>query len=176
MHDMEIIYLGHSTFRIKGKEVAIVADPSKGVSVSADIVTVSRDHPDHNNYSSVSGSPFIIQKPGEYEIKGASVLGFKTSGENTCFLYELDGLRIFHLGSITEKFIDNQMGEVGEIDVLLIAESDKTSDLISQIEPKIVVLMGDEIKQKAEILPKLTISKLDLPTELKIYILERKSG
>ncbi len=53
---MEITYLGHAAFRIKGKTATVVTDPylpdSVGLKfpkhITADIVTVSHDHPDHN--------------------------------------------------------------------------------------------------------------------------------
>ena len=51
---------------------------------SADIVTVSHDHKDHNNHKAVNGTtrrdkPFIIDHPGEYEVGGISVFGVETS-------------------------------------------------------------------------------------------------
>ena len=51
---MEVTWLGHSCFRIKGKEAVIVTDPcppSTGYSmgkVQADIVTISHAHPGHS--------------------------------------------------------------------------------------------------------------------------------
>ncbi|PIY66083.1 hypothetical protein COY91_01265 [Candidatus Shapirobacteria bacterium CG_4_10_14_0_8_um_filter_39_15] len=170
---MEIVYYGCLSFRIKGKNVSIATDLLGKVEVED------------------SGSVFPIQHPGEYEIKGASIFGFSTSENNICYLFELEGLRLFHLGNIKGKLTDKQLGEIGEVDVLFVPVGGKDTlvpkeamEVISQVEPKIVIPMNfdslDEFLKEegdgAETLPKLTISKLDLPIETKTVILERKSG
>jgi len=71
---VEIQYLGHSAFRIKGKSCVLVTDPYGAqagkfpAGVTANIVTVSHDHFDHNEVKSVAGSPFVVNGPGEYEV------------------------------------------------------------------------------------------------------------
>jgi len=52
---MDIYYLGHSSFKIKGKNATLVTDPYdpnilglKFPPLEADIVTISHIHPDHN--------------------------------------------------------------------------------------------------------------------------------
>lgn len=171
---MEIVYYGCLSFRIKGKNVSIVIDPLGKVEVTGD-----------NN------SGFLIQHPGEYEIKGASIFGFSTPENNICFLFELEGLRLFHLGNIKEKLTDKQLGEIGEVDILFVPVGGKVTlgpkealEVIAQVEPKIVIPMNFDsvsefLKEEgdgAETLPKLVISKLDLPIETKTVVLERKSG
>src|SRR5579885_2961426 len=86
---MEITYLGHSSFKLKGKNGTVVTDPydsSIGLvlpSTSADIVTVSHQHSDHNATQKINGTtrrqkPFLITDPGEYEVGGISVFGMST--------------------------------------------------------------------------------------------------
>ena len=81
---MDIVYLGHSSFRIKGKTATVVTDPYDERcgkfpnDTTADIVTVSHDHEDHNQTKLVHGSSFIIAGPGEYEVKGVSIIGVHT--------------------------------------------------------------------------------------------------
>jgi L-ascorbate metabolism protein UlaG (beta-lactamase superfamily) len=81
---MEINYLGHSCFRIRGRDVTIVTDPfppSYGYSmgrVSATIVTVSHAHPHHSYIEGVGGSPKVVSGPGEYEIAGVLITGVQT--------------------------------------------------------------------------------------------------
>ena len=73
MTDMEIKWLGHSCFRIKGKYNTIITDPYSqdfGYSLgkpSADIITVSHQHPGHNYTTGIAGNPKIVDGPGEYE-------------------------------------------------------------------------------------------------------------
>ena len=103
---MEITYLGHSSFRIKGKVATIVTDPydSKTVGlkfpkVDADIVTISHQHDDHNQAVLIDGNPKVVNNPGEYEIKGISIFGIPTyhdakqgeeRGSNTVFVISID--------------------------------------------------------------------------------------
>jgi len=79
---MDIKYLGHASFRLRGKTTAVVTDPfdPKLVGyafpkITSDIVTISHMHPDHNMSSLVKPRvegkmPIVINGPGEYEIKG----------------------------------------------------------------------------------------------------------
>ena len=72
---MEITWLGHSCFRIKGKEAIIIVDPcppATGYSpgkLQADIVTISHADPGHSAADAVQGAVRVIKGPGEYEIK-----------------------------------------------------------------------------------------------------------
>ena len=77
--------------------------------VTADIVTISHTHSDHNNASSIGGEPLILTNPGEYEAKGVEVVGFdmyhdakkgEERGTNTVFKIVLDGVSILHLGDL----------------------------------------------------------------------------
>ena len=58
---MELTWLGHSCFRLRGKDATLITDPpapSTGYSLgrpTADIVTISHDHPGHNYVKAVSG-------------------------------------------------------------------------------------------------------------------------
>ena len=78
---MEITWLGHSCFRIKGREVVLVTDPySKGLGYPwgkpmAHIVTVSHPHPGHSNAEGVGGQPKVVAGPGEYEVAGVLIGG-----------------------------------------------------------------------------------------------------
>ena len=107
---MDITYLGHSSFKLRGKQATLVTDPygsliglSYPKHTEADIVTVSHDHEDHNAVRLVDGNPFIVSGPGEYEIKGVGVVGLgvyhddqkgEKRGKSTIFRIEIDGLSI----------------------------------------------------------------------------------
>lgn len=137
---MEITYLGHSCFKIKGKAGTVVCDPfdsSIGFSLSsasADIVTASHQHYDHNAVGKVKGTarrekPFVIEAPGEYEVGGISVFGVPTfhdasegseRGRNVVFTFFMDYMRVCHLGDLGHELTDQQKSEIGSIDVLLI--------------------------------------------------------
>jgi len=83
---MNIIWHGQSCFEIiatpaKNSQIKIVTDPFseeiglKTPKLEADIVLVTHNHYDHNSVKAVSGNPFLISGPGEYEIKNVFIQG-----------------------------------------------------------------------------------------------------
>lgn len=214
---MTITWLGHSCFKIQDKEVTVVTDPydsSVGFKLprlSADIVTISHDHYDHNNIDGVhgiGGEPFLISGPGEYEVKGVFVYGIpfwhdksqgKERGENIVYRIEMEGISVAHLGDLGHTLSEEQTSKLDGVDILLIPVGGKytigareATEVINEIEPRIVIPMHYKIHglkldidpvdkflkemgaSKAEKLPKLKISKKDLPQEeTKVILLEK---
>lgn len=161
---MDITYLGHSSFRIKTKLAALVTDPFdpkmvglKYSGVDGEIVTVSHGHSDHNAVDKVSGIKRVVDGPGEYEISGVSIMGFKTyhdakngeeRGTNTIYVIEAEGLRMVHLGDLGHLLSDDLIEEIGDVDVLMIPVGGfftigpkEATELISKIEPFYVIPM-----------------------------------
>lgn len=178
---MNIVWKGQSCFHVssnqgKDGQVNIIIDPfdeSTGLKVpkmEADIVLVSHQHHDHNNVKAVSGNPFLIEGPGEYEIREVFVNGInsfhdnsqgKEKGSNTIFVVEVEGVRICHLGDLGQKELTSEQVErIGDVDILMIPvggnftiDSKEAIKIMSQVEPSIVIPMHYAI-------PKLKI-KLD---------------
>lgn len=213
---MEIIHLGHSSFKIRGKQATIVTDPFdagmvgiKFPKVEARIVTISHEHKDHNNAKGVEGNPYIIRGPGEYEISDVFVRGIATHhdnkygeerGRNTIYKFEIDGIHLAHLGDLGHKLSDQQLDDLGDVDILLIPvggvytiDAKKAAEVVTQIEPHIVIPMhynedrlnqetvgklskvGEffkEIGKSINLQPKLTISKDKIPVDLQVIALE----
>jgi len=163
---MTITWYGHSCFKIsnQGGHLTIITDPfDKKIGLTpprgnAHIITVSHDHFDHNNTKAISGEPFIIDTPGEYEVEGIRVLGVsgyhdKKEGEerglNTMYLMKVDDIRICHLGDMgQEKLTDKQLELIGDVDVLMIPvdgvytiNAKEAVKIIKQIEPNIIIPM-----------------------------------
>jgi L-ascorbate metabolism protein UlaG (beta-lactamase superfamily) len=162
---MDITYLGHSSFKIKGKKVTVVCDPFDSSlvglkfpkNVEAGIVTVSHEHADHNAVSQISGSPFVVHGAGEYEINGVGIIGIPSfhdeakgekRGINTIYNIEVDGIHIVHLGDIGEMLSDKEIEQLGTVNILMIPvggaftiTAKQASELIPEIEPSIVLPM-----------------------------------
>ncbi len=160
---MEISWLGHSCFQIKGKQTTIVTDPYSpdlGYSLgepAAQIVTVSHQHPGHNYLPGVSGEPRLITAPGEYEIAGVLIIGIATyhdaergsqRGNNTVYLIEVDDIAVCHLGDLGHVLNMEQVEELGTVDILLLPVGGKTTigaataaEVVRQLEPKVVIPM-----------------------------------
>lgn len=209
---MEIHPLGHSSFRLRGKQASVVTDPygAKGITtkfpknIEADIVTISHDHEDHNAANLVGGSPFVIRGPGEYEIKGISVIGVASfhdaeegvaRGRNTMYRIEIDNIKFAHLGDIGHVLSSAQLDALDGVDVLFVpiggvytVDAEKAAQIISDIEPKIVIPMHDsrsnpelgtleaflkKMNKEAVVpVPKLSVSRDKLPAVMEVVVLE----
>lgn len=165
---MDLTWYGQACFKIKGKNAIVVCDPYdpaavglKLVKLTADIVTVSHQHPDHNYVAGVTkageSDPFVISGPGEYGTLGVSILGIPTyhdkqsgsqRGANTIYQIEIDGITILHCGDLGHKLTDGQLEELSDIDILLIPVGgvytisyDDAAEVVSEIEPSMVIPM-----------------------------------
>lgn len=160
---MDINWLGHSCFRIKGRNAAIVTDPyppDLGYSLgkpSADIVTVSHSHSGHSYIDGVSGDIRPIKGPGEYEINGVMIIGIATfhdddkgakRGKNTVYLMNVDGVSVCHLGDLGHALTAEQVEQIEEADILLLPvggvhtiDAAVAAEVVRQLEPKVVVPM-----------------------------------
>ena len=161
---MDITYLGHSSFKIKGKQASIVTDPydsemvgMKFPKVDADIVTISHHHADHDRGDGVSQVKKIIDGPGEYEISGVSIIGLTSfhdnkkgadRGKNTIYVIEMDNLRLLHLGDLGHVLSENQIKEIGDVDILFVPvggfytlDPQVAVEVLKQIGPSIVIPM-----------------------------------
>lgn len=176
---MDIVHLGHSAFKLKGKMATVVCDPFdqemvgiKFPKVEAQIVTISHSHKDHNATGEVEGSPYIISGPGEYETHDIFVKGIRTyhdnkngeeRGTNTVFNIEIDKLHIAHLGDLGHVLSDIQLDELGDVDVLLIPVGgvytigpEEAANVIAKIEPRIVIPMHYKVEGLNESFSNLT--------------------
>ena len=161
---MDITHLGHSSFKIKGKKAVVVTDPYeesiglKFPKTTADILTISHNHRDHNATNLVDGELFIVDGPGEYEIKGVKITGIPSfhdtkeggeRGKNIIFNVKIDGLWICHLGDLGQNELTNgQMERVNSVDILFVPvggvytiDTTVASKIVSELEPKIVIPM-----------------------------------
>lgn len=162
---MDITSLGHSSFKIKTKNATIVTDPFDSTSVgikfpkniTADIITISHDHEDHNAKTNIDGTPFFVQGPGEYEIKGVSIAGLATfhdnekgakRGRNTVYRITADGISMVHLGDVGHLLASDDIEFLDGVDVLFIPvggvytiDAQAAAHLAGDLEPKIIIPM-----------------------------------
>lgn len=208
---MDITWLGHSCFRIKGSQAVIITDPfppDLGYNLgkpTANIVTVSHGHPSHSYVKGIGGEPHFITGPGEYEISNVLIIGIDTyhdavkgqaRGKNTAYLMEIDGVAVCHLGDIGHVLGDEQVEEMGNVDVLLLPvggvstiNAAMAAEVIRKLEPKVVIPMHYKTPQTSRELdtvddflkemgqeqieprPKLSVSKSNLPAGTQVYVL-----
>ena len=207
---MEITWLGRTSFRIRGREGIVITDPAPPESgyqpgkLTANVVTLSRrDDPAFSHVASVSGQPFVLDAPGEYEVGGVLVTGMATKGpsgtRNVVFIIELEGMRVAHLGQLSEAGA-KELDDVKGADVLLLPVGGggsitgaTSADVMTTIDPKVAIPMGyrtelernesfepldrflKETGLKPEPEPKLSISRSSLPSDLTLRVLEARS-
>ena len=161
---MKIRWLGHASFLITSDAgTKIITDPyvtggglSYGeIKESADIVTVSHGHGDHNNVAAVGGNPEVVK--GTTEVKGVKFNGIPTyhdsaggkeRGNNIIFYFEVDGMRVCHLGDLGHQLGDKEVAELGKVDILLIPvggfftiDANVATEVCSKLTPRVVIPM-----------------------------------
>lgn len=166
---MEITWHGQYCFRMTERAtLTVVTDPfdastgQEPPKLRADVVTISRDDPGHNNIAAVVGAQRgdvrIVRGPGEYEMGGVFITGvtMKTGNKKsadtqrgTVYAFNFDGVTVAHFGGINFVPTQSQIDALETVDVLLISvgggdglNSAQASEVISLIEPSIVVPMN----------------------------------
>lgn len=160
---MDITWLGHSCFKLRGSHATVITDPYSpeiGYSMgktNARIVTVSHHHPGHSYTKGIGGEPKVVERPGEYEVSGVLIIGIATfhdkeggkkRGKNTVYLLEIDEVSICHLGDLGHVLTGERVEEIDDVDVLLLPvggvatiNASTAAEVVRQIEPKIVIPM-----------------------------------
>lgn len=160
---MEITFIGHSCFKIKGKDVSLVIDPYdskigyKLPKLEADVTLITHNHFDHNNFQAVNGTKLLINGPGEYETHGVLIHGVRTfhddkegveRGDQTIYIIDIEDLTIVHLGDIGHELTKDALEKISRVDVLMIPvggnytiNAKTAAQVISSLEPGYVIPM-----------------------------------
>ena len=163
---MDVTWLGHSCFRLRGSSATILTDPfpdSLGGSVAKvesgpNIVTVSNSHPNHNHLTALDPGFRLMEGPGEYGASGVYIRGFMTPPtsiptdepppRNTAYLFEFDNIRVCHLGDLAALLSNKMVDELSPMDVLFMPvgggctlDLDQATAVIRQLEARIVIPM-----------------------------------
>ncbi|AYD39140.1 MBL fold metallo-hydrolase [Clostridium fermenticellae] len=132
---MIIKWLGHSSFLLEDSNGRkILTDPFDETvgyeccNEKVDIVSISHHHFDHDYVDNLKYDN-IIDKPGSFNLCNIKITGLQSyhdkvkgakRGENTIFIFEMDGYRICHLGDLGYILSSDEINKLGNIDVLLI--------------------------------------------------------
>jgi L-ascorbate metabolism protein UlaG (beta-lactamase superfamily) len=169
----KLTWLGQSCFVLEtATGTRVVMDPiPKGLGydlpagLKADAVTISHEHPDHNNVALLVNKPRILRgltadrkgwakidtKVKDVAVRSVGVyhddaLG-ADRGLNSVFLFEVGGLRIAHLGDLGHLLTDEQLSAIGAVDVLLVPvggaftiDGPQASRVVDQLRPRLVVV------------------------------------
>lgn len=171
---MRIRWYGQSAFLLSGDHTVFI-DPfgdmsglaARGIefnyppvaNVTADLLLVTHEHGDHNVVEVVGGNPVTIRSTaGRFESPVGEVVAIASEhdnvagtarGPNTIFRFELDGVRVAHLGDFGQRALrPEQRDAIGEVDVLFIPVGggptiggEGAADVVRTIAPRVVVPM-----------------------------------
>ena len=220
---MEVTWYGRTCIRLRGRDAVVVNDPYQSIvgptgrGITGDIVTFS--HPDDRPLPKAKGTvsrdgstflpssldqAFVLDGPGEYEVKDVLVTGVRTyrddargaeQGKGVAFAVEVDGVHTIHLGEIGHLLTEEKLSDIGSVDIACIPlggalTPTRAAELVAQLDPKIVVPMPlcddeadcDEVLKKffhemgAEPVtqPKLSVTPTSLPNETTAVLLESR--
>ena len=162
---MDMTWLGHACFRMRGREGIVLTDPPDPKSghaiprTEAGLVTMSHEHAGHASLKSVAGDPVVLLGPGEYEVHEVLVTGIGTfhddakgadRGRNTVFAIRLDDLVVCHLGDLGHVLPAADLEKLGDVDIALVPitgadtnlSAARAAEIVHQLEPKVVVPMS----------------------------------
>ena len=148
---MVISYHGAECFKISQGDITLALNPIskdsklKPTRFGADITLITTNHPDFNGRDQTSRgdkSSFVIDGPGEYEIKDIFIKGFLSEGPgkkiNTIYLISFEGMNLCFLGALANPTLpDETLEAIEDVDILFvpIGEGAPAKDGASTLDP-----------------------------------------
>lgn len=164
---MIVKYIGHSCFLVKSDDnISVMIDPYKPgayggaltyapITDAPDIVILSHEHEDHADLNSLPNQPLVVRTGAfargiEFDVIDSyhdNAQG-KERGPNRITCFELDGIRVCHVGDLGHTLNEDQIEKIGKIDLLFIPVGGKftigpveATKVVEQIQPRIVIPM-----------------------------------
>ena len=173
---MEIEWLGQSAFRLATDDATVVVDPMGDVAalaargglkleyppiegIRADLVLVTHEHADHNGVDRIEGDPMVVRSTaGRFDSPAGEVVAIASEhdavagtqrGPNTIFVFELDGIRVAHLGDFGQPALRGEQAEaIGAVDLLFVPigggptlDAEQAAAVVEQLRPRWIVPM-----------------------------------
>lgn len=163
---MLIKWLGHASFLITSQDgIKIITDPYtvgnginyRPINESADIVTRSHGHGDHNNTKAIKGNPTILTEAGSQAIKGIEIKSIPAfhdeakgskRGNDLIFCFKIDGINLCHMGDLGHQLSQQQLSQIGAVDILCIPvggfytiDAKEATAVAQSIKPRVIFPM-----------------------------------
>lgn len=149
---MEVRYYGANCVKFSTKKVSVIVDDTldKGPSVTTDKDIVIKTN---SVLSYADGGYFEVKSPGEYEVSEVSIAGiasklhFDETKSSTIYSVHIDGFSVAVLGHTIGDLKDEQIEQLGVVDILVVPvgghgytlDAVAAIKLIKEIEPKVVI-------------------------------------
>ncbi len=204
---MHISWLGNTAIKLQTKpfdqDIIIIIDPYRPTtgefprSLMPDIGLYTRGE---DGSITLSGNPFVVSGPGEYENKGVLITAVPGSDENNImFRVDAEQLSVGHLGLTNKQLTDEQLEALSDVDILIVPvgngqgyDAENAAKAVNIIEPRIVIPMAFKSENDPKALgveaflkemgasastpeKKIIIKKKDLPQEeTKVIVLAKE--
>ncbi len=163
----------------KGGAVNIIIDPQgkeeKGKKISGDVFLFTEKEKQRRK------EPFIIDGPGEYEIKEVYIRGFEVSSLKTFYTILAEDIILCHLGFFNEDELSgSQIEELGNVDILFLPinkeqlDTKKAAKIISQLEPKIIIPIDYETSKDKNLKEFLDVLEMKAPEPVSKLSIKKK--
>ena len=192
---MTITWYGQSCFKVETREAILAIDPfSKDIGLTpprfhADLALVSHQHHDHNNVSAITlrsakessenSDPkelAVIAGPGEYEIGGIKIRGYR-NGMHSTYSLTVDGIDIL-IGTI--EALEKTQQKLKEHHILVAATNVVIdSSFVTSLASNVVLFYGEKgseavkgfASEAVKTLGKYQVTKDKLPQEMETVLL-----
>ena len=173
---MRVEWHGQSAFSLQGEDGKVFIDPFGDMTAMAagrdlrfeyppieaddvDLLLVTHEHFDHNGVEAIGGVPATLRATaGTHESPIGEVVGVASEhdqsagterGPNTIFVFELDGVRVAHLGDFGQAALRPEQREaIGDVDLVLIPVgggftigAQQAARIVEELSPRWVVPM-----------------------------------
>lgn len=171
---MEIAYIHEKNAKIKGKQVTLITDLPEGKSkiVSDGVLLLGTQRSPEFAREELG---IIFQGPGEYEVKGTKITGFKTN-EEAMYTVTLDGMSVF-VGNVSSA--EKTKDTLHEHDIaLLFADEVLSQATMGVLNAKVLIFLGEKTGENAKAFDKqmqkvnkYAVTKDKLPVETEFVFL-----
>jgi L-ascorbate metabolism protein UlaG (beta-lactamase superfamily) len=173
---MRVEWHGQSAFSLQGEDGKVFIDPFGDMTAMAagrdlrfeyppieaddvDLLLVTHEHFDHNGVEAIGGEPATLRATaGTHESPIGEVVGVASEhdqsagierGPNTIYVFELDGVRVAHLGDFGQAALrPDQREAIGDVDLVLIPVgggftigAQQAARIVEELSPRWVVPM-----------------------------------
>lgn len=161
---MKLEWMGHASFLLTAADgTTVLTDPyddSVGIAmhrVSADLVTISHEHHDHNYTDMLDGQPLIVHEMGAVQVGSVKAWAVRSwhddvqgamRGPNSIWIFEAEGLKVVHMGDqgcMPEKEV---MQAISDADVMMIpvggtytVDAEGAKHIVEAAKPRCVIPM-----------------------------------
>ena len=213
---MKIKFYAQSAFRIIADDgTRIVIDPYEESGFlrydptfdEADIVVVTHEHGDHNNIDAVPGNHDVVRGEGTHTARGITFTGIPCyhdrdqgaqRGPNAMIVFDIDGLRVAHLGDLGHELEDSEIEALAGANILIAAvgggptlEPENVWEIVERVQPNVMIpchFKTPEIDLPIEPIEvflagkpsvrnvggsEVTITAAELPDPIEVIVLER---